>query len=136
MGSLRHLWSAVGQALVLSGFQMALAKTTELPHRASNPLPDHSNSWGRVLIEAGSAQGLYLDWSILAFTTLYWPKHVKRPIHIYEVGEFAPAFDRRSHKITLQKIQTQCKTPGQQTNLLKSPNINYQNMNNAFPIRG
>lgn len=50
MGSLRH-YGQGGQALGPSSVQMALTETTQPFHMASNPLPDHSNCCGRVIVE-------------------------------------------------------------------------------------
>lgn len=63
------------------------------------------------------------------FHQLLWPKYVKKPICIQEVEKWKPSLGR-NHKITLQKMLTQCENLGQQ--LLKSSNISHQNVNNVF----
>ena len=75
-----------------------------------------------------------LDWSTVTCTKFYWPDHITRPIRIEEVEELTPSLNGRSRKTTMQKVWTQCEKLGQQISLLKSPSINHQNMNKAFPI--
>lgn len=114
--------SVLGVQVGIGLFQVVLTTRTKLFHMIFRPPAGYSHSCGRVPREEEDAQGLDLDLAC----------HKSNP---YSGGEKTGAFlNGKSHKIALQKVCTQCEKLGQQNNLLKSPNINHPNKNNAFPI--
>lgn len=115
-----HLWSAVDHSLLATvqlatGIsKMALAETTKPFHMVFNPRQTIHTAVARFqekkeVLKARMVCG--------HFHQVLWPKYVKKPICIQEVEKWKPSLGR-NHKITLQKMWTQCEKLGQQ--LLKS----------------
>lgn len=112
---------------------MAFAETTKLFHMVAHPLADCSVSWGRVLREGASVQGFRLGLIHGHFYQILSARAHHKANPYERVGKTDHLLRGGAAKSHCKKVWTQCEKWGLQINLLRSPNINHQNKNKAFP---